>query len=47
MMMFKFLAEAQARVLYADPDDQALSEHQSAGTRLEVLTMVRGMHCAK
>lgn len=43
MMMFKFLAEAQARVLYADPDDQALSEHQSAGTRHEVLTMVSGL----
>jgi hypothetical protein len=47
MMMLKLLAEAKARVLYAYPDDQALSEHQSAGTRLEVLTMVRGMHCAK
>ena len=42
-MMLKFLAEAQARVLYADPDDQALSEHQSAGTRFEVLTMLRSM----
>ena len=43
MMMLKLLAEAQARVLYAYPDDQALPEYQRAGTRLEVLTMVRGM----
>ncbi len=43
MMMLNFLAEAQARVLYAEPDDQALSEHQSAGARFEVLAMVRGM----
>jgi uncharacterized protein (DUF1330 family) len=43
MIMFKFPSEAQARAWYADPDYQALSEHRRAGTRLEFLTMVRGM----
>ena len=43
MIMFKFPSEAQARAWYADLDYQALSEHRRAGTRLEFLTMVRGM----
>ena len=43
MIIFKFPSEAQARAWYAGPDDQALSEHRRAGTRLELLTMVRGM----
>jgi uncharacterized protein (DUF1330 family) len=43
MINFKFPAEAQARAGYADPDDQALSEHRRAGTRLAFLTMVRGL----
>jgi uncharacterized protein (DUF1330 family) len=43
MIIFKFPSEAQARAWYADPDYQALSEHRRAGTRLEFLTMVRGL----
>ena len=43
MIILKFPSEAQARAWYADPDYQALSEHLRAGTRLEFLTMVRGM----
>lgn len=43
MIIFKFPSEAQARAWYADPEYQALSEHRRAGTRLEFLTMVRGM----
>lgn len=43
MIMFKFPPEPQARAWYADPDYQALSEHRRAGTRLEFLTMVRGL----
>jgi uncharacterized protein (DUF1330 family) len=43
MIIFKFPAEAQARAWYADPDYQALSEHRREGTRLEFLTMVRGL----
>lgn len=43
MIIFKFPCEAQARAWYADPDYQALSEHRRAGTRLEFLTMVRGL----
>lgn len=43
MIIFKFPSEAQARAWYADPDYQALSEHRRAGTRLEFLTIVRGL----
>jgi len=43
MIILKFPSEAQARAWYADPDYQALSAHRRAGTRLEFLTMVRGM----
>jgi uncharacterized protein (DUF1330 family) len=43
MIIFKFPSEAQARAWYADPDYQALSEHRRAGTRLEFLTVVRGL----
>ena len=43
MIIFKFPSEAQARAWYADPDYQALSEHRRGGTRLEFLTMVRGL----
>ena len=43
MIIFKFPSEAQARAWYADPDYQALSEHRRAGTRLEFLTMIRGL----
>jgi uncharacterized protein (DUF1330 family) len=43
MIIFKVPSEAQARAWYADPEYQALSEHRRAGTRLEFLTMVRGL----
>jgi uncharacterized protein (DUF1330 family) len=43
MIVLKFPSEAQARVWYADPDYQALSEHRRVGTRLEFLTMVRSL----
>ena len=43
MILFKFPSEAQAKAWYADPEYQALSEHRRAGTRLEFLTMVRGL----
>jgi uncharacterized protein (DUF1330 family) len=43
VIIFKFPSEAMARNWYADPAYQALSEHRRAGTRLEFLTMVRGM----
>jgi uncharacterized protein (DUF1330 family) len=43
MIIFRFPSEAQARAWYADPDYQALSEHRRAGTRLEFLTILRGM----
>ena len=43
MILFRFPSEAQARAWYADPDYQALSEHRRAGTKLEFLTMVRGL----
>lgn len=43
MVIFKFPSENHARQWYADPEYQALSEHRRAGTRLEFLTMVRGM----
>ena len=43
MILLKFPSEAQARAWYADTDYQALSEHRRAGTRLEFLTMVRGL----
>ncbi|MDP3515964.1 MAG: DUF1330 domain-containing protein [Pseudohongiella sp.] len=43
MILFKFPSEAQAQAWYADPEYQTLSEHRRAGTRLEFLTMVRGL----
>lgn len=43
MILWKFPAEANARAWYDDPEYQALSEHRRAGTRLEFLTMVRGL----
>ena len=43
MIIFKFPSEAQARAWYSDPEYQALSAHRRAGTRLEFLTVVRGM----
>jgi uncharacterized protein (DUF1330 family) len=43
MIVFKFPSEAKARAWYTDPEYQALSEHRRAGTRMEFLTMVRGL----
>ena len=43
MILLKFPSEAQACAWFADPEYQALSEHRRAGTRLEFLTMVRGL----
>ena len=43
MIIFKFPSEAQARAWYADPEYQALSGHRRAGTRLEFMTIVRGL----
>lgn len=43
MVMLKFPSEAVARAWYADPEYQALSEHRRTSTRLQFLTMVRGM----
>ena len=43
MILFTFPSEEIARNWYADAEYQALSEHRKAGTRLEFLTMVRGV----
>ena len=43
VIIFKFPSEDHARRWYADPDYQALSAHRRAGTKLEFLTLVRGM----
>ncbi|MAV73217.1 MAG: hypothetical protein CNF01_03125 [Halieaceae bacterium MED-G27] len=43
MIIFQFPSEAQARAWYADEEYQALSNHRRKGTKLEFLTMVRGM----
>lgn len=43
MIILKFPSEAQVRAWYADPEYQALSAHRRAGTRLEFLTIVRGL----
>ena len=43
MVIFSFPSEQAAKNWYADADYQALSEHKRGGTRLDFLTMVRGM----
>lgn len=43
IVIFTFPSEAHARTWYADPEYQALSAHRRAGSRLEFLTMVRGI----
>ena len=43
MIMFQFPSEEKAKAWFADEEYQALSEHRRAGTRLEFLTMVRGL----
>jgi len=43
MIIFQFPSEQAAKDWWADDEYQALSEHRRAGTKLEFLTMVRGM----
>ena len=43
MIIFQFPSEEKAKAWYTDADYQALSEHRRAGTRLQFLTMVRGL----
>ena len=43
MIIFSFPSEQAAKDWWTDEDYQALSEHRSAGTKMEFLTMVRGM----
>jgi uncharacterized protein (DUF1330 family) len=43
MIIFSFPSEQAAKDWYADADYQALSENRRAGTKLEFLTMVKGM----
>lgn len=43
MIVARFPSEAAARAWYADADYQAISEHRRAATRLEFLTLVRGL----
>ena len=43
MVIFSFPSEDDANKWYADPEYQELSKHRRAGTRLEFLTMVRGI----
>jgi len=43
MIIIRFPSAAKARNWYADPEYQALSAHRRAGTKLEFLTLVRGM----
>jgi uncharacterized protein (DUF1330 family) len=43
MIMFSFPSEQTAKDWYADADYQALSENRRAGTKLEFLTMIKGM----
>ena len=43
IIMFQFPSEEKAKAWFADEEYQALSEHRRAGTRLEFLTMVRGL----
>ena len=43
MIIFQFPSEQSALDWFNDPDYQALSQHRRDGTRLEFLTMIRGM----
>jgi uncharacterized protein (DUF1330 family) len=43
VIIFKFPTEVDARRWFADSNYQAISQHRRAGSRLEFLTMVRGM----
>ncbi len=43
LIIFTFPSEAHATRWYADPDYQTLSAHRRAGTKIEFLTMARGL----
>ena len=43
IVIFSFPSEQAARSWFDDPDYQKLSEHRRAATRLNFLTMVRGL----
>ena len=43
MIIFQFPSEEKARNWFDDPAYQLLSENRRAGTKLEFLTMVRGL----
>ena len=43
MVIFSFPSAAQAQAWYEDQEYQALSEHRRGSTKLQFLTMVRGM----
>ena len=43
MIIFSFPSEQAANDWWADEDYQVLSEHRRAGTKMEFLTMVRGI----
>lgn len=43
MIVARFPSESAARAFYEDPDYQAISQHRRAATRLEFLTLVRGL----
>jgi uncharacterized protein (DUF1330 family) len=43
MIIFQFPSEEKARNWFDDPEYQLLSENRRAGTKLEFLTMVRGL----
>jgi len=43
MILLSFPSEKAAKGWYADPEYQVLSEHRRKGTKLEFLTMVKGI----
>ena len=43
MVIFSFPSEQAAKDWYKDPEYQALSEYRREGTKLEFLTMVKGI----
>jgi uncharacterized protein (DUF1330 family) len=43
MIIFSFPSEKAANEWWADEEYQKLSEHRRAGTKMEFLTMVRGL----
>ena len=43
MIIFKFPSEKYAKDWYSDPEYQSLAKFRRAGTKLEFLTMVKGI----